>query len=249
MRTKPVSLQSSYRRTRAQLPRTVHALEQIESLQCCIFTLIVPVQVELGGANDANNALHDRIHRSKRARPGAPNGNARTGSANHGATVSTSTATGPRTVPNSSPALFNPYAAARPPAGGSVRGARMVPASPRSHRTAESAKGGNEGRGHMPLNDGAVNGQSAHKGGSASSGDIGRGGVGVKPGGGGYAEWKDRVLTSMENRVKESAAASSARAVHGGCSSTMSAGAVFSLCNFPSGARLKYSCGCFVYRQ
>lgn len=201
----------------------------------------MPVQVELGGANDANNALHDRIHRSKRPRPGVPNGNASTGSANHGATVS-----GPRAVPNSSPALFNPYAAARPPARGSVRGARMVPASPRSHITAELANGGNEGRGHMPSNNRAVNGQLAHKGGSASLGDIGRSGVGVKPGGGGYAEWKDRVLTSIENREKESAAASSARAVHGGCSSTMSAGAVFCLCNFPFGARLKYCCGCFV---
>lgn len=204
----------------------------------------LPLQVEPGGSNEANDSLNDRTHRpaaSKRPRhpvPATAAAATAAGACAHrsntstpaAASASSSTRAALRPQTTARAAVHNPYATApagatatAPPATAATSSTRAAvpPSASRAlgavvHNPYAPKRPGEPGggRGGGP-GGGRVLGCSSQQGRSlVGSEGVGTPRTGLEPRGGQeYAEWKERVLESMENRVKENSASCSPAAV------------------------------------
>eukprot|EP00752_Nemacystus_decipiens_P015679 g13993.t1 len=143
--------------------------------------------LEPGGSNEANDSLHDRTHHAKRPRRPAPLATPTEAAGRTAAAAAPAAARAPQ-APRAA-TVQNPYASRRP---------AMTPASVDrvggggARRTASTGTGGTAGT--------ETGGREAGEG--MREEERGRGHEQQPRGEGEYAEWKERVLASMENKIR-----------------------------------------------
>eukprot|EP00903_Cladosiphon_okamuranus_P011279 g10636.t1 len=167
---------------------------------------------EPGGNNESNNSLHDKTHRPKRPRRPVPVATPATTPTGCSAAATAATAAAgppPPQAPKAVPApVHNPYAARRP--------ATAPPSAPADRAAPTNQPSGGAvgiGRGGACHADSCPRGQSLGEavgaagrgtgGPAAGEGESDEGGGGQQPlGRAEYAEWKEKALASMENRMR-----------------------------------------------